>query len=167
MISHSQTSPDCLTQALPTTDVQLSGPASFWVSDSTLSVHLRLAGGEDAEPWVQAIEEAMSTRAEEDKTLESGASNESATPVESQGVQLPQSPSCEGSSEPSKPQAHSGPLPPNMPKPSTRYLSAYRARHNLGRPSVSEASVAVKLGEEASRGDEASMTTGALGGAKF
>lgn len=153
----------------PTTDVQQSGPSSFWVSDSTLSVHLRLAGGEDADVWVQAIDEATSVAVAEEKPLETppeSAAPTNAPPIPEQegGQQTPQlaAPLVETSARP----APSGtkPLPPNMPKPSTRYISAYRARHGLqdkereGLASTRENDVGDSVRE---------VTPGIHGGAKF
>lgn len=126
-----------------TTDVQQSGQFSFWVSDSTLSVHLRFAGGEDADVWVQAIEEATGVNAhQEDGALETGVVADDVTsPVEEQ----PGRPA-----EEEKPQAEASQassldatsVPAGLPKPSARYITQYRARHNLGR-SASQVSVSV------------------------
>jgi len=126
-----------------TTDVQQSGQFSFWVSDSTLSVHLRFAGGEDADVWVQAIEEATGVNArQEDDALETGVVTDDAmSPVDEQ----PGRPAEE--EEPQAEASQSSSLdvtsvPAGLPKPSARYITQYRARHNLGR-SASQVTVSV------------------------
>tara|TARA_B100000795_G_scaffold91994_1_gene67162 strand:+ start:6203 stop:6910 length:708 start_codon:yes stop_codon:yes gene_type:complete len=126
-----------------TTDVQQSGQFSFWVSDSTLSVHLRFAGGEDADVWVQAIEEATGVNAhQEDDALETGVVADDVD-VMSPAEEQPGQPAAE--EEPQADASKSSSLdatsvPTGMPKPSARYITQYRARHNLGR-SASQVSV--------------------------
>mgnify|MGYP001345249339 FL=1 len=126
-----------------TTDVQQSGQFSFWVSDSTLSVHLRFAGGEDADVWVQAIEEATGVNAhQEDGALETGVVADDVD-VMSPAEEQPGQPAAE--EEPQADASKSSSLdatsvPTGMPKPSARYITQYRARHNLGR-SASQVSV--------------------------
>ena len=126
-----------------TTDVQQSGQFSFWVSDSTLSVHLRFAGGEDADVWVQAIEEATGVNArQEDDALETGVVADDVD-VMSPAEEQPGQPAAE--EEPQTEASKSSSLdatsvPTGMPKPSARYITQYRARHNLGR-SASQVSV--------------------------
>ena len=126
-----------------TTDVQQSGQFSFWVSDSTLSVHLRFAGGEDADVWVQAIEEATGVNAhQEDGALETGVVADDVD-VMSPAEEQPGQPAAE--EEPQTEASKSSSLdatsvPTGMPKPSARYITQYRARHNLGR-SASQVSV--------------------------
>lgn len=119
-----------------TTDVQQSGQFSFWVSDSTLSVHLRFAGGEDADVWVQAIEEATGVNAhQEDGALETGvAADDVMSPVDEQPGRpaAEEGPQAEASKSSSLDAAS---VPAGMPKPSARYITQYRARHNLT-PSV-------------------------------
>ena len=141
-----QRAQDANERAQATTGVQQSGQFSFWVSDSTLSVHLRLAGGEDADVWVQAIEEATGANAQqEDDALEmSGGADDVMSTVEEQPGQLAAT-AEELEVEASKPSPHDATallLPPHLPKPSARYITQYRARHNLGRP-ASKASASV------------------------
>ena len=157
----------------PTTDVQQSGPSSFWVSDSTLSVHLRLAGGEDADVWVQAIDEATSAAVSEDKPLETPPESASSTnapsiPEQEGGQQTPQltAPLVETSGQPAPLGAK--PLPPNMPKPSAGYITAYRARHGLGRPSALIGGDTLVSKRENDVGDSVrEVTPGIHGGARF
>ena len=136
-----QRAQDANERAQATTGVQQSGQFSFWVSDSTLSVHLRFAGGEDADVWVQAIEEATGVNAhQEDGALETGVvADDVMSPAEEQ----PGQPAAE--EEPQADASKSSSLdatsvPTGMPKPSARYITQYRARHNLGR-SASQVSV--------------------------
>jgi hypothetical protein len=138
--------PDKTTQPAASADVQVSptGPASFWVSDSALSVHLRLAGGEDAETWVHAIEEATQVAApdlSETSYQADSPANDVASPAEVQ-LGLPAASaggagdSVRKSESRKRSPSDASSVPASMPKPSARYLSQYRARHNLGRASM-------------------------------
>ena len=125
-----------------TTDVQQSSQFSFWVSDSTFSVHLRLADGEDAEVWVQAIEEATGVNARQgDDALETGVvADDAMAPVEEQ----PGRPAAEEESQVQASQSTSldaTSVPSGLPRPSKGYIAQYRARHNLGRSSQGSVSV--------------------------
>ena len=125
-----------------TTDVQQSSQFSFWVSDSTFSVHLRLADGEDADLWVQAIEEATGVNARQgDDALETGVvADDAMAPVEEQ----PGRPAAEEESQVQASQSTSldaTSVPSGLPRPSARYIAQYRARHNLGRSSQGSVSV--------------------------
>ena len=125
-----------------TTDVQQSSQFSFWVSDSTFSVHLRLADGEDADLWVQAIEEATGVNARQgDDALETGVvADDAMAPVEEQ----PGRPAAEEESQVQASQSTSldaTSVPSGLPRPSKGYIAQYRARHNLGRSSQGSVSV--------------------------
>jgi len=166
--------------SLPTTDVQQSGPSSFWVSDGTLSVHLRLASGEDADPWVQSIEDATSASEKsvgDDMAPVAATAAEGATPAQTaasgmQPASQASAPLTDDSSSVST-ATTATPLPPNVPKPSARYITQYRARHNLGpRPSAAAAESPQSYDVEKPPTLEAvssavSVSVGVHGGAKF
>ena len=86
--------------------------------------------------WVQAIEEATGVNAhQEDGALETGvAADDVMSPVDEQPGRpaAEEGPQAEASKSSSLDAAS---VPAGMPKPSARYITQYRARHNLT-PSV-------------------------------